>query len=251
MSKTAFVTGTSSGIGSAVARRMMAEGYNVAGFDRQPGSEGTCTFQYEGDITNMAALQNAVSDFTRRYGNLDLVVSCAAIVLRGLLADIGPRETSIGNVLPVLGEADTERLLDINIHGSFNVCRATIPYIRKGGAIVLFSSIVPARPAIGMTAYSASKGAIDGLMTSLAVELSPHIRVNAVAPYVVETPIWLTSGMSEDDWEKMKSRVAQNTLLLRNGKPEDVANAVCFLGSDQASWITGVTLPVTGGMHLK
>jgi NAD(P)-dependent dehydrogenase (short-subunit alcohol dehydrogenase family) len=249
--KTAFVTGTSSGIGAAVGRRLIALGYDVAGFDRQPGSGDTCTVHYDGDITDMTSVNAAVDDFTGKFGDIDLVVPCAAIVLRGLLADIGRRETSIGNVLPVLGKADSEHLLDINVRGSFNVCRATIPHIKDDGSIVLFGSIVPARPAIGMTAYSASKGAMDGLMTSLAVELSPRIRVNAVAPYVVETNIWLASGMSEEDWEKMKGRVAQNTLLLRNGKPEDVANAVCFLASEEASWITGVMLPVTGGMHLK
>ena len=171
--------------------------------------------------------------------------------MRGLLADLQGKTTSLGNPIPPLTDLQTEKMMDVNIHGTFNVCRETIPNIRKGGNIVLFSSISSERPAIGMTAYCASKGAIDGLTRALAVELAPDIRVNAVLPGLTDTAIWTKAGLSDSDWARMKDQLRNSNLLQRIGEPTDLANAVAFLASEQASWVTGVLLAVNGGAHLK
>ena len=251
MARTAFITGASSGIGAEVARRFLADGYRVAGFDLKAGGDGNCTRLYQGDVTSPADVKAAVDAFVAEHGPLYCVVPCAGIVLRGLMGDIPGKVTGLGAPIPPMSAADADRVMDINVKGTMNVCRETIPHIAPGGSIVLFSSTSSPRPTMGLSVYAASKGAIDALTRALAVELAPEIRVNAVLPGLVETPIWTTAGVSEADWERMKALVTNASLLRRNGQPSDIADAVAFLASDQAAWMTGVLMEVNGGTHLK
>lgn len=251
VARTAFITGSSSGIGAAVVRRLASDGYVVGGFDLRPGEAGACARVFQGDVVDPAAVTAAVDAFVAEHGPLHCVVPCAGIVLRGLMGDIPGKVTGLGApILPMTPE-DADRVLDINVKGTMNVCRAAIPHMAKGGSIVLFSSTSSPRPTMGLSVYAASKGAIDALTRALAVELAPDVRVNAVLPGLVETPIWMSAGVSAADWERMKELVTNASLLRRNGQPSDIADAVAFLASDQAAWMTGVLMPVNGGTHLK
>lgn len=251
MSKTAFVTGTSSGIGAEIGRRLISDGYFVAGMDLNEGASGSNSSLFKGDVTDPAAVKAAIAEVVGARGQIDAVVPCAGIAMRGLLIDQPGRVTSLGNPIPMLTYEQTRKIIDVNVHGSFNVCREAVPHIRKGGSIVLFSSILSTRPTVGLWAYCASKGAIDSLALALAVELAPDIRVNAVQPGLADTAVWTNAGLSEADWVRMKDMLKGATLLQRIGEPKDLADAVAWLVSDQAAWVTGVLLPVNGGGHLK
>jgi NAD(P)-dependent dehydrogenase (short-subunit alcohol dehydrogenase family) len=245
--KTAIVTGAAMGLGEAIARRFGEEGAAVACVDLRPAENqavaaairaaGGDALAVEGDVASAADTVRIADAVRARYGRVDVLVNNAGV--------LPSRETVLRTE-----EEDWDQTMRVNVKGVFLMSKAVLPVmVAQGtGAIVNLSSItglvgLPIRPA-----YSASKGAVAILTKQMAVDFGRHgIRVNAVSPSFVITSInrAMFDRMRADGaaWE----RLLDEHLIRRLGDPRDVANAALFLASDEASWITGVTLPVDGG----
>lgn len=247
--KVAIVTGGSSGIGKEVARRFLSEGGTVVinGRDaakataaaREIDATGQRAVAHAGDISVPAIGQALVKTALDRFGRLDVLFNNAGIFAPKPFVD--------------LDENDYDRFLNTILKGKFFAAQAAAKAMKaagRGGAIVQTGSMW-ALQAIGATpsaAYSAANGGVHALVKNLAIELAPDkIRVNAVAPGVVETPVFGTF-LAAEQVEAVLPTFNSMHPLGRNGQPGDVAEALLFLASDQASWITGVVLPVDGGV---
>jgi 3-oxoacyl-[acyl-carrier protein] reductase len=243
--KVALVTGASRGIGRAIAIALARGGasvaLNYAGNDaaaaealelvQKAGAAKAKLYKF--DVADPAACAAAVESIVADLGGLNILVNNAGIAVDGLVMRIK--------------DEDWNRQLQVNLTGAFNLIRAvTRPMMKaKGGAIVNLTSVVGEMGNAGQAAYSATKAGLLGLTKSVARELSSrNVRVNAVAPGYIDTD--MTAGISEAAKTKMKELIP----LARLGSAEDVANAVAFLASDQASYVTGETLRVNGGMYM-
>jgi 3-oxoacyl-[acyl-carrier protein] reductase len=240
--RTALVTGGGRGIGRAVALELAAHGAAVVvDYHRsQDAAEGTVeeitraggrAVACGADVADESAVAQLVRTALRHFGALDILVCNAGIVLGQLAA------------LQSLG--DWQRTLQVNLTGSFLCIREALPHLIVGGhgSIVCISSRLADRGTGGLAGYSASKGAINALVRSLAVELGrKRIRVNAVAPGLVETD--MTSGLPEGTLAQAMDHVP----LRRMGRPQEIARVVRFLASDDASYITGEVIGVNGGL---
>jgi NAD(P)-dependent dehydrogenase (short-subunit alcohol dehydrogenase family) len=247
--KVAAVTGGGSGIGKEVAKRFVAEGGKVFinGRDEtklktaagEIDASGASVGIYPGDIAQPAVGRELVEATVTRFGAIDVLVNNAGV--------FRPRP------FLELGEADYDWFLDTILKGKFFTAQAAAKAMKaqgRGGAIVHTGSLW-AIQAIGATpssAYSAANAGVHALVRNLAIELAPdRIRINAVAPAVVETPVYSTFLSPEKVKEILPSFNAFHPLG-RNGQPADVAEAILFFASEQASWITGTVLPVDGGV---
>jgi NAD(P)-dependent dehydrogenase (short-subunit alcohol dehydrogenase family) len=242
--RTLLITGGASGIGAAVAERFAAEGGRVAIVDldlegardlaqRLPGS-----IAVGADVADEQAVESAVGQTLDRLGRIDCVVCAAGFVKH--------------RALTKLSLEDWRRMLDVHVTGAFLVARATATPLREvgGGAIVNVSSIGALVGGPGLAAYSAAKSALIGFSRQLAVELAKdHIRVNVIAPGDTRTAMTvpLYTRLGHGDVDAGESRVAASNLLKRLAEPEEIANAICFLLSDEASFCTGALLVVDGG----
>jgi meso-butanediol dehydrogenase/(S,S)-butanediol dehydrogenase/diacetyl reductase len=240
--KTIVVTGAASGIGAACVRRLHAEGASVVAADLRVEDVEKLAAEIGGG-ERMHALSVDVSDRDQVIALIDQANQRFG-KLYGLVNSAGVR--SVGNVLDIEPEA-WRRVLAINLDGTFMACQAFARALRDAkseGAIVNLTSgagIVGIPNRIG---YSASKFGVSGITKSMSLELaSLGIRVNAVAPGMIRTP--MTSSMFQDAENVRKIKAAHP--LGRAGEPEDIAAAICFLLSSDASFITGVVLPVDGG----
>lgn len=241
MKKVALVTGSSRGIGRACAYELAHRGYAVCinYIERQDKAEELCNkllsegheaMTYRADVSDRSAVHDMVDAVRRRFGDVTLLVNNAGIARQCLFQDISPEYW--------------HRIFDVNLNGAFNTIQEVLPSMlhEHSGCIVNISSIWGLHGASCEVAYSSTKHAIIGLTRSLAQELAPtHIRVNCVAPGVIDTDMVQTLGQETLD------ALAEETPLGRLGKPEDIAAAVAFLASDEASFITGQVLCSDGG----
>jgi len=245
--KVAILTGAGSGIGKETARRLVEEGAKVAINGRNKAkleeaakemdSSGTNVAILAGDIALPATGQALVNLALERFGHLDILVNNAGVF----------------NPKPFLEltEEDYDWYLDTILKGKFFAAEAAAKAMKEhGGAIVQTGSMwaIQAIAATPSAAYSAANAGVHAMVRNLAIELAPYkIRVNAVAPAVVETPIYNTF-MSADQVAEVLPTFKAFHPLGRNGQPKDVADAILFFASDEASWITGTILPVDGGV---
>lgn len=245
---TVFVTGAGSGIGRATARRCAEEGATVVvtDVDVEGGEEtvahiedsdapGTAVFQ-ELDVTDAAAVESVVDAAAEEYG-LDAIVNNAGI---------GQRNCGIEE-LPL---EERDRIFEVNGKGVWNGCRAAIPHFKEqeSGAIVNVASLAGVIGQPWSSAYAFTKGGVLKFTRTIAGELGRDgIRANAVCPGFIDTPLVRSGLESRDDPEAAREKLAQQYALKRIGKPEEIADAILFLASDEASFVTGHGLVVDGG----
>jgi NAD(P)-dependent dehydrogenase (short-subunit alcohol dehydrogenase family) len=243
--ETSFVTGAGSGLGRAACERFAEEGATVVAADvdrdaaeetaRQLREDGAVAAAHELDVRDAAAFEAAVEATVDEHG-LDVLVNNAGVSHER--ADM--EEISL---------AERDRVLDVNVKGVWNGCHAAVPHLKEqgSGAVVNTASLAGVIGSPKLSAYSLSKGAVVNFTRTIAAELGPHgVRANAVCPGVTDTPM-PRRGMDEEAWAELKDRLAEEYPLRRLGRPEDVANAMVFLASEEADWITGQALVVDGG----
>lgn len=240
--KTALVTGAAQGFGRGIAETFAREGARVAVLDLNEGaaadvaaSIGRGAFGVAADVSRAEDVGRAVERTLRAFGGIDIVVNNAGISHRN-------------RPMLEVDEAEFDRVFAVNVKSIYLMARATVPHFRErgGGVILNIGSTAGIRPRPGLTWYNASKGAVNLLSKSMAVELAPHrIRVNALAPVAGETPL-LATFMGEDTPDR---RAAFRATIPwgRLSTPQDIANAALFLCSDEADMITGSVLEVDGG----
>ncbi len=241
MRRSALVTGASRGIGRAVAAVLAREGWAVCvnylerrdaaeSLVRELRSQGRAAMAFQADIADRESADACVRAASEELGPVELLVNNAGISRQGLFQD--------------LDDAAWDRLLAVNLTGPRNAVLAVLPHMlsEKRGCVVNISSMWGLRGASCEAAYAATKAGVIGLTRSLALELAPSgIRVNCVAPGCVETDMVRVLG------EDTRRMLAEETPLGRLGRPEDVAEAVAFLASEKAAFITGQVLAADGG----
>lgn len=228
--RVAIVTGAGRGIGAAIAVRLQADGHIVLGMDLV-WAEHRPETSFDLDITDWHAVQDSVARVERQFGRVDIVVNNAGITRDG----IGHKMDPASQWAPVV---------DVNLTGAFHVCRAVLPSMRERcfGRIISLSSMNGLRGAAGQANYAAAKAGLIGMSKALALENAARgITVNCIAPGFIETD--MTRAMPPAARAEGLAAVPVG----RVGTPEDVAHAVSFLVSDEASFITGQTLGVNGG----
>ena len=233
------VTGATSGIGLSIAGQLADEGHEVLSVARRlPGCPARTDgiLHHAADVTVPAEVAALAAFARERFGRIDGLVNAAGMIARA--------------ELEAQSLEDFERVLQVNLMGTVSVTKALLPLFRRPGAsIVNVTSSLLARPARGLGAYVASKGAVLGFTRALALELAPEgIRVNAVSPGLVRSAIWTEAGMPEEAYRAYLAQRAAAYPLGRVGEPEDVAEAVRYLLSPAAAWVTGTELAVEGGI---
>jgi NAD(P)-dependent dehydrogenase (short-subunit alcohol dehydrogenase family) len=225
-----LITGAASGIGRRTAQLFAEEGAALTLLDRNPEglaetARETRGLAVEADVTQEASVVRAVEQGAASMGGIDGVVNAAGIVISGSVLDVGV--------------AAWQRVIDVNLTGTYIVVRCCLPWLVKepSATIVNIASgqgLVPNTP--NMTAYAASKGGVVNLTRALAAELAPSIRVNSVCPGMVDTP--MTAGLQRETARYAMKRIAD---------PLEIAQAILFLTSAESSFVTGAALAVDGG----
>ncbi len=236
----AAVTGGGSGIGRATCRRMASEGARVAVLDVDGDAAETVAKEigglaYQVDVTDYERVEAVLGDAATKLNGLSLLLNNAGT-------------TSMSNVHAYALE-EWHRVIGVNLTGVFHGFKAGAPLILAtgGGSIVTTSSISGSRPAAGEAPYSASKAAVAALTVSAALEYAPTVRVNSVSPGMIHTGLTdvLITGFPD-----LTAQLVEKTPLGRIGAPEDIADVVVFLCSNEARFITGQNLVIDGGMTL-
>lgn len=241
--KVALISGGTSGIGLETARVLLAGGWSVAvnGRDAQRGETALASLSasdravfIEGDVAAAGGCREIVERTVRVFGRID-----------GLVTSAGYYEETL---LENMTEEATERIFSVNVYGTVFLCKEALPYIKeRHGAIVTVASDAGLQGNIGCSVYAATKGAVVAFSRSLALETAPHdVRVNCICPGDVRTPL-VERQLAADEALTLQ---AMGSLypLRRIAEPREIAKAVAFLLSEDASFITAVALPVDGGL---
>lgn len=237
----AIVTGASRGIGAAIAERLAADGFtvivNYSGNQaladelvRKIEQNGGRALSARADVSDAAAVAQLFDRAEQAFGGVDILVNNAGVIALAPVAE--------------MSDADVDRLIDINLKGTFNTLREAAKRLRDNGRIINFSSSVVGllQPSYGM--YAASKAAVEALTSVLAKELrGRNITVNAIAPGPTATGLFLDGKTPE-----LIDRLAKMAPLERLGQPQDIAAAVSFLAGADGAWINGQTLRANGGI---
>jgi NAD(P)-dependent dehydrogenase (short-subunit alcohol dehydrogenase family) len=239
----ALVTGAASGIGRATALRFAAEGWSVVACDVDSdglqqtvaGRDGAMAAVH-GDVRRAADTARMCEVAAERFGGLDAVASIAGV--------------EIDRPVDELAEDDWDAVVDTSLKGTYLLCRAAVPALRRGGggAIVTVGSPLGRASFPGVTAYGAAKAGMEGLTRAMAIDYAPErIRVNCLIPGLTDTPlVW--RSVPADRLDDVKREAAAEVPLRRMAAPEEIAGLVLFLCSDQASFITGSSLVADGGV---
>lgn len=239
--KTVVVTGGNSGIGLATARLFHEQGAKVAisGRDQKTLDEavkiiGADTLAVKADVSKLADIDKLFSQVAAKFGKIDALFANAGI------AKFAPVDAS--------SEQLFDETFDINVKGLFFTLQKALPHLNDNAGIVLNSSVVNVKGNPATSVYSASKAAVRSLARTFAAELVGRgIRVNVVSPGPIETPILDKGGMPKAAQDQFAENIKERVPMKRFGTPEEIAHAVLFLASSEASYITGVDLKVDGG----
>ncbi|MCL5252715.1 MAG: SDR family oxidoreductase [Candidatus Thermoplasmatota archaeon] len=241
--KVVVVTGASNGIGEAIAKRFSAEGGTVYNLDIIEKKTGQDSLRYiRCDVSRESEVRRTISSIVKQEGNIDILVNNAGIENFG-----SAHETEV---------KEWERIIGVNLTGSFLVSKYAIPHmIKKGGVIEFMSSIQSQMIQRRLAAYVASKHGIIGLMKSIALDYAPKIRSVAICPGSVRTPLLEWTAIKEvgEDPDKVRLKIGEWGKLYpmkRIAEPEEIANLVAFLASDQAGYITGISILIDGGLSV-
>lgn len=240
--KVAVITGGNSGIGLAAAKELGANGAKIviAGRDQRTLDEavqllGDNTIGVRADISDLNDIDSIFETASAKFGNVDILFVNAGVARFASLEESD--------------EALFDQMVDINFKGSYFTVQKALPYLNDGASIIFTTTVAAKTGRAGASIYAASKSAIHSLTRTFAAELvGRRIRVNAVSPGPIETPIFDRLGMPADQTAAAKSGMAASVPMMRMGSADEVAKAVAFLASDDSSFITGVDLDVDGGM---
>ncbi|TWD75212.1 meso-butanediol dehydrogenase/(S,S)-butanediol dehydrogenase/diacetyl reductase [Kribbella amoyensis] len=238
----ALITGAASGIGAASARRIAAEGGTVIVCDRDGAAAEALGQELGGrgyplDVTDLARTEEVVEAVTAEFGGVHVLVSAAGV--------------DVCDTVPNTTPDEWRTILDVDLTGVYHSCRAVLPgFLARGsGAIVTISSAIGTVGERNRSAYCAAKAGVENLTRAMALDHGrAGVRANCVAPGLIDTPLIRNGKVGgEDDPGAMAAMVDRHHALGRIGRPEEVAAAIAFLASDDASFITGAVLPVDAG----
>jgi NAD(P)-dependent dehydrogenase (short-subunit alcohol dehydrogenase family) len=240
--KTALITGGSSGIGLATAKRLRADGARVAitGTDAEKLEAarqeiGGDTLAIRAEVRSVADLKAMAEIIGKEFGKLDILFANAGV--------------AYGTPIGTTDEESFDRLMDINVKGVFFTVQSVLPIMSDGGSIILNTSWLGQVGTPGRAALSASKAAVRSFSRVLAAELTDRkIRVNAVSPGPIETPIHRAPGQTQEEFRAYTEKVGAKVPAGRMGKPEEIAAAVAFLAGDESRYMLGAEIAVDGGL---
>jgi NAD(P)-dependent dehydrogenase (short-subunit alcohol dehydrogenase family) len=249
--RVALVTGSADGLGKATAMMLAQRGANLVLCDvlgekleqtrREIEASGRRNLAYKVDVTLRAEVDQMVEDVVRKLGRIDYLVNNAGGPFGA------PRE------IEETSDQDWDKVLDVNLKGSFVCCRAVVPVMKRqqfGVIVSLSSSTARDGGDVAGPAYAAAKAGIIGLTRNLARQLALfNIRVNAVAPGLTLASDTLRARVMSDAYRERRERSLASAVMKRYGEPQEIASSICFLVSEESSFITGVTLDVSGGRY--
>jgi NAD(P)-dependent dehydrogenase (short-subunit alcohol dehydrogenase family) len=240
--KVAVVTGGNSGIGLATAKRLQEEGARVAisgrskkTLDDAVKTIGNGVVAVQADVAKLTDVDKLYAQVSQKLGKIDVLFVNAGIAKFAPLADTS--------------EGVYDEQFDINIKGAYFTIQKALPFLNDGASIILNTSVVNSKGTEGASAYAATKAAMRSLARTAAAELAARgIRVNTVAPGPIVTPILGRTGLPQEAIDEFAKGIIAKIPMKRFGQPEEVAGAVAFLASQDASYITGVEINVDGGL---
>ena len=240
--KIAVITGGGSGIGLATAKRLVSEGAYVfitglyqKDVDTAVSDIGKYVSGIQGDVSNLADIDKMYDVVKDQKGHIDILFANAGIIEFAPLGEIS--------------EAHFDKTFGINVKGLLFTVQKALPLFQDGGSIILNASIASSKGFETSTVYSATKAAIRSFARTWTVDLKHRkIRVNAISPGPIDTPIFNSAVQTEEEIEQIKASLVASVPMGRMGSPDEVAKAVSFLASDDSSYVTGIELFVDGGM---